>query len=105
MATKILVGLVVALFGTGLGVYVAFNGSSLTGAARAGGAAAVSEGGCCSHAESCCEAEPRTACCEEGSACGTSDAVAACTGGTALGQSAPAPAVKSRVRTGHTTAD
>lgn len=104
MATKILVGLVVALLGTGLGVYVAFRDTGSCHAGAAPSAIPVSEGGCCAQANSCCDDEPRAACCEDGAVVPTSDALAACTGGAAFGSVTAAPA-KKKVRVGHTSVE
>jgi hypothetical protein len=89
MATKILVGLVVALLGTGLGVYVAFRDTAPPPVADPQGAVSVSEGGCCSQGNSCCEAEPQGACCDAASASPSPEALAAFGGGATV-VSAPA---------------
>lgn len=79
MATKILVGLVVALLGTGLGVYVAFRDTGGPAAAQPSKGVSASEGGCCSHGPACGDEVPAASCCPEG-AC-QPDALAACAGG------------------------
>lgn len=98
MASKIIVGLVVALLGTGLGVYVAFSGSALPPCGECPTQVlSVSEGGCCSQVKSCCEAEPLANCCAESTACPPAEVVAACAGGAVIGNApAPKPIVSSR---------
>jgi len=91
MATKILVGLVVALLGTGLGVSVAFLDTTPPPVACPTDTLTVSEGGCCHEASACCEAEAAGACCHEASAGPSAEVLAACAGGAAVGN---APAKK-----------
>jgi hypothetical protein len=93
MATKILVGLVVALLGTGLGVYVAFVDTTPCPHSCPSVAQTASEGGCCSGPKSCCEAESEAACCHEATACQPSEALAACAGGATIGNAPRSKAV------------
>jgi hypothetical protein len=93
MATKILVGLAVALVGSGLGVYVAFHEGSSANALTAPQTSpvSVSERPCCAMVVSCCD-DGDESCCKE--------ALAACAGSTVCASTPAKPAQRARIGIG-----
>jgi len=93
MATKILIGLAVALLGSGLGVYVAFHEGPSANALTAPqtGTVSVSERPCCAMAVSCCD-DGEDSCCKE--------ALAACVGSAVCASTPAKPAQRARIGIG-----
>ena len=84
MFTKLLVGAAAAFLATGVGVYVAFSGTSDGAQTDAGPSLTLTQSPCCSTPEPSCCVDVGTCCASEGPTC-PAEGLAACAGASTIG--------------------